>query len=75
MVCVNISYFYFCPYRILFVQEGGYMLNVLSHAVLNSIHALLGRDQIIDPFGPAPSNDAPPLDKLIEELQILHLLK
>ena len=64
-----------CDGRILFVQEGGYMLDVLAHAVLNSIYALSGRDQIIDPFGLAPTNSAPSLDKLIEELQILHLLK
>lgn len=64
-----------CDGRILFVQEGGYMLDVLSHAVLNCLNSLLGKDTIIDPFGLSPVTDSPQLVKMIKELQVLHLLK
>ncbi len=64
-----------CDGRILFVQEGGYMLDVLSCAVQNSISALLHQDEIHDPFGLSPASSYPKLDSLIEELQVLHLLK
>ena len=64
-----------CEGRILFVQEGGYMLDVLSHAVLNCLNGLLGNDKIVDPFGLSPVKGSPDLVKMIKELQVLHLLK
>lgn len=41
-----------CDNRILFVLEGGYHHDVLLTGIINTFHALLGRDQIIDPLGP-----------------------
>jgi acetoin utilization deacetylase AcuC-like enzyme len=43
-----------CDGRILFVLEGGYQLDVLSNAVVNVFHDLLGQNNIQDPFGPMP---------------------
>lgn len=63
-----------CGGRILFVQEGGYMLDILAHAVLNTLYALNKNDQIIDPVGLSQSKGQPDLDHIVEELQLLHLL-
>lgn len=40
-----------CDGRVIFVLEGGYDLEVLSHGVLNSVYALLGKDAVVDPVG------------------------
>ncbi len=41
-----------CDNRVLFILEGGYHLDVLSTGIINTFHALLDQDQIIDPLGP-----------------------
>lgn len=41
-----------CNGRLLIVLEGGYHLEALTFGVLNTVYALLGRDQIEDPLGP-----------------------
>ncbi|MGB9594556.1 MAG: histone deacetylase, partial [Anaerolineae bacterium] len=41
-----------CGGRIAFVLEGGYNLQVLREAVLNTCLALLGRDEVVDSLGP-----------------------
>ncbi len=41
-----------CNGRILFVLEGGYQLDVLAYGIVNVFNALLGKDVILDPFGP-----------------------
>lgn len=41
-----------CNGRLLVVLEGGYHLEALTYGVLNSVYALLGRDQLEDPLGP-----------------------
>jgi acetoin utilization deacetylase AcuC-like enzyme len=42
-----------CSGRIVFTLEGGYHLQVLSHGILNTFHALLGDEIVEDPLGPA----------------------
>ncbi|MFK7800286.1 MAG: histone deacetylase [Anaerolineae bacterium] len=63
-----------CDGRILFVQEGGYMLDILAHAVLNTLYALKGTDQISDPAGLSRASEFPSVNQMISELQLLHLL-
>ncbi len=45
-----------CRNRLVLVLEGGYRLDVLAHAVVNSVAALAGADGPGDPFG-APRQD------------------
>lgn len=63
-----------CDGRILFVQEGGYMLDILAHAVLNTLFALKGQANVIDPAGMSQATEFPKVDQMISELQRLHLL-
>ena len=61
-----------CQGRILFILEGGYFLEALSGGVLNSLYALRGRDQIVDPLGPFQQNETNVTDLLLN-LKHLHL--
>jgi len=63
-----------CAGRLVFVLEGGYQLEALSHGVLNVLHVLLGRDDVVDPLGPASSRE-PSIDGLLKELLKLHGLE
>ena len=56
-----------CDGRILFVLEGGYQHDVLTYGIVNVFSALLGLDNIYDPFGPVPSGEKN-VDDLIEQL-------
>ncbi len=60
-----------CGGKIIFVQEGGYDLEVLSHGMLNVAYALLGRDTVSDPIGAAPQAE-PNISDLIERLKAVH---
>jgi acetoin utilization deacetylase AcuC-like enzyme len=62
-----------CDGRVVFVLEGGYDLEVLSHGVLNVAHALLGQDTVIDPLGEV-GMPGQPTDQLVAELLDLHQL-
>lgn len=62
-----------CLGRVLFVLEGGYYFPALAHGVLNTIYALLGRDEIIDPLGPAPEAGRD-ISQLLHNLRQRHLL-
>lgn len=62
-----------CNGRILFVLEGGYELQVLSYGILNTLYALLGRDDIRDPLGPMPQQE-PDVTDLLHQLKARHLL-
>jgi acetoin utilization deacetylase AcuC-like enzyme len=62
-----------CRGRVLFVLEGGYYFPALAHGVLNTIYALLGRDRIVDPLGPAPE-DGRDISQLLDSLRQRHLL-
>lgn len=59
--------------RILFVLEGGYNLPVLAHGILNSVYALLGQDQMVDPFGKMMEAEQD-IDFLLNDLRQRHLL-
>ncbi|MGD8585008.1 MAG: histone deacetylase [Chloroflexota bacterium] len=61
-----------CHGRVLFVLEGGYHFQALSHGVLNVIEALIGKDAISDPLGPSPYS-SPDVTKLLVQLKRLHL--
>jgi acetoin utilization deacetylase AcuC-like enzyme len=62
-----------CHGRVLFVLEGGYLLNALAFGVLNLVHALRGRDQFEDPLGPMPHPETP-VTNILVRLRELHLL-
>lgn len=62
-----------CHGRILFVLEGGYQLEVLTYGALNTIYALLGRDEILDPLGPLPQRESD-VTEILSQLKQRHLL-
>lgn len=62
-----------CEGKLVFTLEGGYNLDVLSYAVLNTFKVLLGDDEIADPLGPSP-RDERPVDELVEHLKGVHRL-
>ena len=62
----------FCNGRVLFVLEGGYHFQALSHGVLNIIYALTGKDIVSDPLGQSPYT-SPDVTKLLAQLKRLHL--
>lgn len=62
-----------CEGRVVFVLEGGYDLTALSHGVLNVLYALLGREDVSDPMGPA-SRREPSIERLLDDLRDLHHL-
>lgn len=61
-----------CAGRVLFVLEGGYHFQALSHGVLNVIYALRGTDVVSDPLGESPYS-SPDVTKLLSQLKRLHL--
>ncbi len=63
----------YCQGRIVFILEGGYLLEALSHGVLNTLYALLGQDEIVDPLGPCP-NPERDITALLVKLRQRHLL-
>jgi len=62
-----------CDGHIVWTLEGGYQLDVLAYAVLNSLYAMRGEDTIADPFGPSPYGERP-IDDLITRLKKVHHL-
>jgi len=63
-----------CGGRIVFVMEGGYDLTALAKGWCNIARALLGQDEISDPYG-APSAPAKAdVQALIDELRRVHRL-
>lgn len=61
-----------CDGKIVFVMEGGYDLQALSHGIRNTAHALLGEDDISDPYGVADASTD--TADLIHRVQTLHNL-
>jgi acetoin utilization deacetylase AcuC-like enzyme len=59
--------------RVLFILEGGYYFPALAHGVLNTLYALIGRDEIVDPLGPAPEAGRD-IGELLRRLRQRHLL-
>jgi acetoin utilization deacetylase AcuC-like enzyme len=62
-----------CEGRVVFVLEGGYDLEALSHGVLNVLYALLGRADVSDPLGPAARRE-PSIEGQLKDLRALHSL-
>lgn len=61
-----------CGGRILFVLEGGYLLEALTSSVRNVVNALIGRDEIEDTLGPMPYAEAD-ISDLLMQLKRTHL--
>ncbi len=60
-----------CGGRVVVVLEGGYDTEVLAAGVVNSARSLLGRDDLEDPLGPAPTAEVdvgPRLDAVLAQL-------
>jgi acetoin utilization deacetylase AcuC-like enzyme len=62
-----------CQGRILFILEGGYLLDALAYGVLNLVHSLRGRDRVLDPLGPLPQVETG-VTNILLQLRQLHLL-
>jgi len=62
-----------CQGRIVFVLEGGYKLEVLSHCVLNTFYILMGEEKVVDPLGPSPRPEQP-VNAIIQNLKEIHKL-
>ncbi|MEM7035295.1 MAG: histone deacetylase [Chloroflexota bacterium] len=62
-----------CGGKIVFNLEGGYNLDALSHGVVNSLKALLGRTDFIDPLGPSVWPE-PDMTSYVAALKMLHNL-
>jgi len=62
-----------CEGRIVFVLEGGYNLQVLSHGWANIGRALLGDSSVLDPVGPATGRE-PSVDTVLSQIRQLHKL-
>ena len=62
-----------CAGHIVFVMEGGYALQVLSHGWVNITRALLHDPAMDDPIG-RTHNDETPIDSLIQRIQQIHNL-
>ena len=60
-----------CDSKIVFALEGGYNLEALSYGVINSLNALAGLDETIDPLGRSPYEE-PDITGLIGELKKIH---
>jgi acetoin utilization deacetylase AcuC-like enzyme len=56
-----------CRGQLLFVLEGGYKIDVLTLGIANTFSALLGHDDIRDPFGTCPSAERD-ISSLLEAL-------
>ncbi len=64
-----------CGGRVVFVMEGGYDLRALAHGWGNIARALLGIEEISDPYGAPPGSATPPsVDRLIERARRIHRL-
>jgi acetoin utilization deacetylase AcuC-like enzyme len=61
-----------CGGKIVLTLEGGYNLDVLKIGTANSVKTLLGRNDIIDPFGPSPRRE-PDLADYVSEVARIHL--
>ncbi|MCP4362047.1 MAG: histone deacetylase [Chloroflexi bacterium] len=59
--------------RILFVLEGGYLIEALHYGILNVFYALAGRDEIQDPLGAMPQSEQN-IGDLLDSLKVHHLI-
>jgi acetoin utilization deacetylase AcuC-like enzyme len=65
-----------CDGRIVFTLEGGYHLEALSYAILNTFGVLLdGADwSLVDPLGPSPYREQP-VDDIVAQVRHVHGLE
>jgi hypothetical protein len=64
-----------CDGKVIMVQEGGYDLQTIASGAATSINQLLGREEAIDSYGPAPDiTNQINTDVLISELRRIHQL-
>ncbi len=63
-----------CGGKIVFVMEGGYDLPALAHGWRNIAGALLGVDELSDPYGAPRSPDSSDIEPLIDRLRRIHRL-
>lgn len=63
-----------CQGRIVFVMEGGYDLEVLSHGMLNVAYALLGDSTLSDPVGAASIRAESDVSRVIQRVKDAHSL-
>lgn len=62
-----------CGGKIAFVMEGGYDLAALAHGWCNIARALLGSDEVNDPYGPAPrATSGGDIRRVIAEAKHIH---
>lgn len=62
-----------CESKIVFTLEGGYNLQALSYGVSNSIKALMGKGDYVDPVGKSPGRETD-ISRLVKELKSIHSL-
>jgi acetoin utilization deacetylase AcuC-like enzyme len=64
-----------CAGRLVFTLEGGYHLQALAYAILNTFGVLLGDDEwpLVDPLGPSPHRERP-ADDVIARVKQIHSL-
>ena len=63
-----------CDGRLVVLLEGGYDLGAVSYGVLDTVLALMGRDDAMeDPFGPAPSPETD-VSEHIRQIKRIHQL-
>jgi acetoin utilization deacetylase AcuC-like enzyme len=62
-----------CDGRLVFTLEGGYHLEALAYAILNTFVVLLGDGdwQLVDPLGPSPRREQPVHD-IIARVRDVH---
>lgn len=64
-----------CGGKIVFVMEGGYDLNALAHGWRNIARALLGGDELSDPYGQPPAvASGGDVGRVIHEAKLIHKL-
>ena len=63
-----------CDGRIIFVMEGGYDLTALAQGWCNIARALLGQDEVSDPYGAPRGPSSSDIQPLIDGLRRIHRL-
>ncbi len=62
-----------CAGKIVFLMEGGYDLPALAHGWRNIVRALLGSEEMSDPYGTvAAGADSRDIQKLIDRVRLIH---
>lgn len=57
--------------QIMAVLEGGYDFDILANGVLNTFHALMGSDAVVDPYGPYMGRETQ-IDRHIDLIRKIH---